>query len=272
MEHLTAHPETRDMARTNTLYCHPVHMVSETKQASLSTWTNLGKEDFDEVFPNPPIREVDMEVRFAPRLRIPVEIWKFQDFVVKEYPGVSNETAVSQSANMVAVVVFQNSEAGRVIKVSQQNLVFSFTTYKTYEDFKTEVLRRSKEFCSLFGIETFARVGLRYVNEILIPEPEPEAILKYVRPFAAFGRIGIQNVRQFITDLRLSFDAHQVTFRAALLRDRLPTYVLDIDCYSDAEQLVEHLERSLDLYHESAQRLFLDHITEEYKNLMRGKA
>ena len=48
-------------------------------------------------------------------------------------------------------------------------------------------------------------------------------------------------------------------------------YVLDIDCYSDEETDLERLEGQLETYHNSAQGIFLDHITEDYKNVMRRR-
>jgi hypothetical protein len=45
-------------------------------------------EELGEVFPANPIREVDFEIRFTPRLRIQAEMWRFQEGVMSEYPDV----------------------------------------------------------------------------------------------------------------------------------------------------------------------------------------
>ncbi len=51
-------------------------------------------EELGEVFPANPIREVDFEIRFAPRLRVQAEMWRFQESVVTEYPDVALESAL----------------------------------------------------------------------------------------------------------------------------------------------------------------------------------
>ncbi len=51
------------------------------------------KFEIDEEFPANPIREVDFEIRFTPRLRVPPELWRFQEDLEAEYPDVGLETA-----------------------------------------------------------------------------------------------------------------------------------------------------------------------------------
>jgi uncharacterized protein (TIGR04255 family) len=233
------------------------------------------KEALDEVFPRPPLREVAFEIRFAPRLRVNAELWKIQDEVVDEYPNVGTESLLQPGGSMLTVNIFQNPGAERVLKISQENFVVAFTKYSRFEDFKDEVVSKTNRFCSKFDLSTVTRVGLRYVNNILIPHAaETSAILRFIRPVIDFDRIGIQSVDQFVAEIRMRQKEHVVTLRGTLLApldDGRRVYVLDVDCHSQRLHKVEEVPDLLEIFHESAQIYFLDHVTDEYKNVMRGK-
>jgi uncharacterized protein (TIGR04255 family) len=232
----------------------------------------LTEKELDEVFPRPPIREVAFEIRFSPRLRVNAEIWRLQDRLVDEYSTVSTESLI-QPTGMLPVQVFQNIEAGRLIKVSQQNWVIAFTRYTRFEDFKEEALGKIGVFTEVFGIKNLTRVGLRYINDIVIPDSGSGGLLRFVRPMLDFDRVPLEAVEQFVNEFQIRQQNHSVTLRGALLTSRQDgrrVYVLDIDCHSGAHEDVGAISSLLDTYHSAAQRYFLDHITEEYKNIMRG--
>lgn len=230
----------------------------------------------DEVFPHPPIREVAFEIRFAPRLRINAELWKLQDAIVGEYPTVGSEGMLAPSGGMVPVNVFQNHSVGRTIKVSQENFVLAFTRYTCFEDFKEEALKRIRKFCDIFEVRSLLRIGLRYVNNIVIPRADSAAsLLRFVRPVLDFDRVSIDEIDQFVTEVRMQRRGHNVTVRGALLtpiEDGRRVYVLDIDCHSRQQHVASEVESLLDVYHEGVQMVFLEHVTEEYKNIMRGRS
>ena len=227
-------------------------------------------EELDEVFPESPLREVAFEVRFPPRLRVPAEIWRLQDQLVHKYPEVGKETVIQAVGAVTDVAVFQNPAESRLIKVSHQNFVIAFTRYVRFEDFKEEVLQQTEQFCSIFGIDVFSRVGLRYVNEISLPSGDPSSLLKYIHPPVSFSSFSEELVDQFAVELRAHYMDHFITIRSALLPGLIRTYVLDIDCHISELTAAQQYPTLLDRFHDSAQRVFLDHITEEYKQVMRG--
>jgi uncharacterized protein (TIGR04255 family) len=236
---------------------------------------SINQEALDEVFLHPPIREVAFEIRFAPRLRVNAELWRIQEELVREYPVVGMETVLQSNGSALGVNIFQNADAARAIKVSQENFVVAYTKYTRFEDFKEEVLLRTKQFCLKFDVSELARVGLRYVNNIVIPRTAKSPdLLRYIRPVLDFERVSIDNIDQFVTELRIRQKDHLITLRGVLLtplEDGRRVYVLDIDCHSRSQHRADDIPQLLDSYHESAQLFFLDHVTEEYKNLMRGK-
>jgi len=234
------------------------------------------QQDLDEVFPNPPLREVAFEIRFATRLRVNAELWKIQDEIVNEYPTLAIEQALQPTGTVLPINVFQNPNAARAIKISQENFVVAFTRYTKFEDFKEEVIAKTNQFCEKFDVSSLLRVGLRYVNNIVIHDSaKTSELLRYVRPFIDFDRVVADDVQHFITEVRMRQTQHLVTLRGALLapfEGGQRVYVLDVDCHSDGSHSSREIPELLDLYHESAQLFFLDHITDEYKKMMRGKS
>lgn len=228
-------------------------------------------EQLNEVFPVNPIREVDFEVRFAPRFRIQAEIWKFQELLVGEYPEVSLETAILPTGAKIDVTVFQNVGAARVIKISAQNFVIAFSAYKNFEEFKEEVASKTGTLRKLFELTTFTRIGLRYVNEIMLPAQEPDSLSRYVRPFIVIDRLPLSSMQQFAMQFTAGVGKHMATVRTAMLPGPLRTYVLDIDAHTEVLTDAARIPELLEDFHDVAQHFFLDHVTEEYKNFMRGK-
>jgi uncharacterized protein (TIGR04255 family) len=228
-------------------------------------------EELEEVFARPPLREVAFEVRFQPRLRVQAEIWRLQEQLATRYPEVGKESALQTNGTIFDVAVFSSSSECRVIKVTHQNFLIAFTRYSRFEDFREEVVTRTEQFCTTFGIDSLTRVGLRYVNEIILPTPEPSSLLTYVRPLVTFDRFPVEQVDQLAVEIHSRYRSHLLTVRTALLPGVLRTYVLDIDCHNNTEVSVRNYAAMLGDFHDSAQRLFLDHITEDYKDLMREK-
>ena len=232
--------------------------------------------ELDEVFARPPLREVAFEIRFATRLRVNAELWKIQDELVDEYPALSIEQAIQPAGTLLPINVFQNPNAARAIKISQENFVVAFTRYTRFEDFKAEVIAKTNQFCEKFDVTSLLRVGLRYVNNIVVPDSGGTSeILRFVRPLIDFDRIESNEIQNFVTEVRMRRQRHLVTLRGALLaplEGGQRVYVLDVDCHSNEPQSARDVPHLLDTYHETAQIMFLDHVTEEYKNIMRGKA
>ena len=121
------------------------------------------KFEIDEEFPANPIREVDFEIRFTPRLRVPPELWRFQEDLEAEYPDVGpSRPPLLPNGATVSVTVFQNQVKARVIKVSPQNMALASSAYSNFEEFKDEVLKRSARFCEIFNVPSLRpEFGLR---------------------------------------------------------------------------------------------------------------
>ncbi len=234
------------------------------------------ESELQEVFTKPAVREVACEVRYTPRLRINTEIWRVQDRLAEEYPQVGEEDAPQVEGRQLHTYVFSNASMRRLIKVSQENFVLVFNRYTTFEDFKAEVVSQLSKFTEEFAIHSYHRAGLRYVNHIeLPPGAGMEQLRRYVNAPVDFARFDPEFIEQFMTEFRLKAGPHKLTVRSALIevptKAELLLYVLDLDCYAFGVKDASVLPELLDQFHERIQVRFLEHVTEEYKQIMRGE-
>lgn len=234
----------------------------------------VSEEELQEIFKKPAVREVACEVRFAPRLRIVPEVWRIQDKLAESYPQVGEETVPQTDGRLLHTYVFANRSEQKLIKVSQENFVVVFNAYTTFEDFKAEVAARIQDFSKQFEVNTFQRMGLRYVNHLEIPATDGISLLqRYVNAPVDFERFDRESIEQFLTEFRLKAGPHKLTVRGALIQ--VPRngqnflYILDLDCYSLGSRDSTSLSVLLDEFHYHIQVQFLEHVREEYKAIMR---
>ena len=235
----------------------------------------VSESELQEVFEKPAVKEVACEVRFTPRLRVNPEIWRVQDRLADEYPQVGEEEAPQAEGRFLHTYIFSNPSTQRLIKVSQENLVMVFNKYTTFEDFKAEVVVQLAKFSQEFEIGTYHRAGLRYVNHIELPAGAGmQQVRKYVNAPVDFARFDPESIDQFMTEFRVRAGPHKLTVRSALIK--VPTkaelllYILDLDCYTFGVKDPSSLPELLDQFHERIQVRFLEHVTDEYKLIMRG--
>jgi len=235
----------------------------------------------DEVFPYNPLREVAFEIRFPMNLRVMPGVWKVQEELESEYPQLQREE--TQLLNTVASTsyVFTNPEQGRAARVGEDRFAIIFTQYENFEAFSSEIIKRAQRFCEMFSVERFTRVGLRYVNNIPISSEASDGgvvqLSRYVQPYIDLTRTQshVTQLNQFGLEVILQRDSCLLGVRSALLKNPQSSlekvYVIDFDASVEEESKPEKLPELLQELHHHIQLEFLSHITEEYKQLMRGQ-
>jgi uncharacterized protein (TIGR04255 family) len=241
-------------------------MILMTRQAA----QNFAPEELLEQFPNSPLREVSFEVRFAPRLRISSEIWKLQDALASEYPSVGTETNLTPTG-LIQGHFFQTVDSENRVLASQNNFGLIKKRYPGFEAFLHEALAFTNRFCQIYGIDTLTRVGLRYSNQFLLPGGDRVRLSEWVNTFVDLGRVDLSTTAQFVVEMRSGFDDHGVTTRTALLTEPAVAYVLDVDCYVERNCAPTELARLLPTFHESAKRIFLEHMKPALKDEFRRR-
>jgi uncharacterized protein (TIGR04255 family) len=202
-------------------------------------------------------------------------VWRIQDRLAESYPGVSQEMQEQPDGRVLQAYVFADPVRPRSVKVSQENFIVLFNEYGSFGEFKREALERTSAFTAEFAIQNFQHVGLRYVNHIELKRGQDiRDLRRYVNLPLDVGRFDPARIEQFMTELRLVSGDHKITVRCAMpqMPGRLSAlFILDFDCYGFAGEF-QSLSSTLDRFHHEIQLQFLEHIREEYKQVMRGNA
>ncbi len=235
----------------------------------------IDQDALNEIFPNNPLRQVVFEVRFPFNLRVRRDLCEAQEWLRGAYPRFDFEEMQLAEQLTALFYAFSNEEKTRSIKAAEDRLVVQFMQYECFEIFKEEALSRTTGFCQMFGINEFNRVGLRYVNNIEIPkEGEVYQVTRYVRPYVDIKRACTYGPMHFNLQLTMKTSSCHITSRTAFLmktpNESNAIYLLDMDTYVQGKRVLKDLDKLLDELHYQAQVEFLSHVTEEYKQVMRG--
>jgi uncharacterized protein (TIGR04255 family) len=216
-------------------------------------------EELAENFPNAPLSEASYEIRFDPKLRIPAEIWRLQEQVGAACPNFSVENTLILGGTLMPSFTFASKDRTTLVRVSQQNLGIIVTSYPGFTEFRKKVVEWTGSFCAMYGVENIARTGLRYVNNIVLPRQAH--LSEYVNPFVDLTRFSSDTKNsQFVCEIRSAISDHDVMIRTALIKEPIPSYMLDIDCYVERPAKPEDIPGLLTRFHESAKVTFLEHI------------
>ena len=245
---------------------------------------------------HPPVSEVAFEINFPHWYAVEKGISEYQQKVSSQYPGSSEEFIVrlpttaafgkptKPSAPRLTPLrsfVFQNTSSSRTVKVSVVNLSFVVTDYKDFEGFKSSLLSVVLPAVDIFGLESLERVGLRYINKILIPATRgPVAYQEYVRSPINLQAFPSSHLTNFLTEISFNLErGKRITIREGLLPPQEEgadqTYLLDLDCYAEQPDNVpvRNWAPILDDYHSALETQFKGAVTEKYWNYMeRGEA
>ncbi len=236
-----------------------------------------------ETFPYNPLRQVALEIRYPPDLTILSSILPlFQKRIRHDYPLYAMEQIVTLPAGTTSnEASFQSANRERQLKLSDHHLAIIVSRYTTFDDFSRQALGVIDVLNELAGLEVVQRVGLRYINNIELRQDDLN-LGTLVKPFVNLKSLPSGVVQQFVSTVNLARERHNITMTTAQLPPASPSqlvasvawpraiYVLDIDCYTEELKTVADLADLLPFFRYEVKRLFLDHVTDTYKQRMRG--
>lgn len=231
----------------------------------------------DEVFPNNPLKQVAFEVRYPFSLRVQRDICGVQELVVRDYPVFQVDEVEFIKDSPARLHTFESQDRTQMLRVSEDRFIVVFTKYENFETFKSEALKRTEEFTTQFGITRYQRVGLRYVNNIEVPkEQNAYQVSKVVNPYFDIKRATRDGPMRFQLELTMKKHPCLVTLRTAF-GGKPPdqpnaVYLLDLDAYVLSDTAISDLGKLIDGLHDQIQVEFLNHITDDYKKVMRGQS
>ncbi len=263
-----------------------------------------------EVFSHAPLALVTTEIRFtdSPRLRQQKTLDAVAIALEERFPLSTPQTNVTFNvANLSPGVLPQVEQERRIVlmntaktesvTITPSSFICETTAYREFEDFRVAVTAVCGALINAHVRPALMRVGLRYIDEVRVPEPitDVRAWGKWIDPSLirplAVGPDGIaaRNAQGLVTfDLG---DGKGLTFQYAALnqpsvvqphllnRQKFepgPFFVLDFDGFRDfnGEDVVrldaDEVTTILDAVHEPVGATFQRAITEDARNLFRG--
>jgi uncharacterized protein (TIGR04255 family) len=250
-------------------------------------------------YKNPPIQEAVCEFTFAPLegepewdLTLPGRLQMNAD--LKEYAGKSRQQILREitagDSNEPQVAVQQRlfrihlpTKDGKTLLSLGHNVlgVVALKPYEGWDDFKPRILRALTVFMKESGLTQVKRLGMRYINRIVTPEPDASTGSKYIADMqttveamcedgktAVEAKLTALNTRhEFVTG-----DGMKVFVTQGTLNPEKPgtaEYLLDIDSVYDQRPIegIDRITPVLERLHAIEGAMFERFITEEARKL-----
>jgi uncharacterized protein (TIGR04255 family) len=221
------------------------------------------------LFSNPPLKEAAFEVRFNPLLKIQRDLSIFQEQIAAQYPVLGKDNALVGSEPL-ETFLFKSEDTKNIVRVSIRSFGFSTLAYRGYVPFKKELLEKTELFCKCFGIESFKRVGLRYINNIALEERQGWFnFTELIRPLIDLERLPVREISRFAQEIALRKDLGQLTIRSGLMPlpiqggngSKKAVFVLDLDFDTEESTGLQQLSAMVDGFHNEVEAAFLSQIT-----------
>jgi len=234
---------------------------------------------------NAPLRIVAVELRFPDTVLLPEDLKKIRKALAKEYPISDTEQGIGFEISLQAGVrqqttmqrhVYKSRNGSHQVGLTSTALVLEARAdYEGFQHFLTRWLAMLEVVEPILDLDTQLRLGLRYVNQLVVEDPSPglEAVVGRINPtlLAPFQTEGFEHaITSSFQELRLSKETHKGSLRHGLqvAQEGSPPqgiYLLDIDFYDD--ELVDYdnekQKESLKLFNSEIWKIFRWSITDD---------
>lgn len=174
---------------------------------------------------------------------------------------------------------FHGRDRDKTLTIIPTAVFVKYTVYHSYEVLKEEFLGALEVFFTTFEDAQGSRLGLRYINNIVLDNGDPlswndylnERMLHLFQFYPDVGAIARVfhnlewNFGEF--NLRYQFGMHNPDYPAPI---RKKSYILDLDAYYQGPHDYAEISSNLDKFHDRIQKLFELSITDDLREIMNG--
>lgn len=242
----------------------------------------LSNRNLSESFPKNFLESVAFEVRFTPLLAIQESIPEFQKRIRKRYPLMGKGYAIqlpfpgSSFQAETSEWVFSSKDGVKQIKAAFDKFIFIAKEYDNHKAFRNDSLEIISILADLTEIDSYSRVGMRYINQIPIAgQCDPlEEVLRLFNPTIDKTRISSDKPFKFSSEFRIrseesiiicSRNSYQETVERGWL------YVIDVDSFTEDDVKHSSLPKIEQNLHDFALKEFHNRIKDEFVALLRGE-
>ncbi|NTU66356.1 MAG: TIGR04255 family protein [Candidatus Moranbacteria bacterium] len=189
---------------------------------------------------------------------------------------VSNK--ISQTRNESVSYVFENSEKTKRFRVGERYVFIEYDKYSNSEELYKDIKVVIDRFILTFGVKTINRLGLRYINEIKLKEPNALDWKNYINKDLLGGLNFSKNeiLSRSLSQLVFKKDKGDMSFTYGVFNKEFPSeinikeFILDFDCHSilPFELLEENILNRIELYHSHIEDLFEKCITQKFRDFL----
>lgn len=197
---------------------------------------------------------VEREIKFGPDQRI--ELKADEMGIERNYYGKNRE---------------------KKLVISQNFLVITYKEYNSFEHLKSEFLTIVENLFESFPDIQINRLGLRYINQIELDEPNPTDWKEYLHEdLLSIFNIAedVTNIARGVHNLVLNYGDMFLSFQYGMHNPDMPApirkklFVLDYDAYhTDLQDLTEMKSNLIKLHHE-IEKLFERNIKDKLREKM----
>jgi uncharacterized protein (TIGR04255 family) len=175
--------------------------------------------------------------------------------------------------------IFRSEDRAVAVFVDMSALTLSYRSYPGFATLKPTFLNYLTAVAASLSGAAVSRVGMRYINNIEVPEADPTEWSKYIAP-ALLGVFGLPNptgelsrvfeIVEFnygFSQLRCQFGMPNPDYPAPI---RKKLFLLDLDAYRTGLMAPDELPDLLDGFHANIKALFEQSITDGLRGVMNG--
>ncbi|SEA35309.1 TIGR04255 family protein [Desulfuromusa kysingii] len=176
----------------------------------------------------------------------------------KEGNAVSSESAANHYN-------FFDSNKERKVSLFKNYLAVELYKYKDMADFSAAVAYTFKMFSKLYDNADYRRLGVRYINQIILEKGNPFAwkdyISSYLTSISDNFFVRDSSLSRSMSQVTLNKEDYKITFSFGMYNSEFPAkisrkeFVLDYDCYTEFVEL-DSVCNTLDKFNHEIKSLF----------------
>lgn len=137
---------------------------------------------------------------------------------------------------------FGNKDFKRKVELTFKYLAIEFTDYINYKDFSKIVKSVIVSFCEIYKVSIFSRLGLRYINQISLPDGNPLVWDEILNPRLTYHFSNFcseAKIARSMTQTILVYEDFKMNFISGIFNSDFPQaisrkeFILDLDCFAD---------------------------------------
>lgn len=230
----------------------------------------------------------------SPIIEIQKELPKeIADIVLKSFPLMEPKKSIMQEfqlspksgvknlqRNEMIEWYFHGKNRKKTLTITPTSIILSYDKFNTYVQMRDEYFKIIEIFFNYFKNALGNRLGLRYINEIFLPDDNPFSWEEYLNSKLlglfnfcennnSLSRI-FHNLEYNFGDfnLKFQFGMHNPDYPANIIKK---IFILDYDAHYLGSQEKDDIFSNLDKFHDKIQYLFEYCIKDKLRNILNGK-